>query len=139
MYQYRSSQLRKGFKGFEKLTLEDDGSVRSNQDGTGSGSSSRSSRTLRVDGDISSENDGVPSIPTLTLDPVDGVEKSSGSSVASVLGIDSLDVGVSVRLEEIHEHTLDRLGLVDDRLGSNIESTDRLGVDVELLEETGDS
>ena len=43
------------------------------------------------------------------LDPVDGVEEGGGGAVAGVLGVEALDVGVTRRLEEVHEDGLYRL------------------------------
>lgn len=124
--------------GREALTLKDDGRVRSNEHSHTTGSSSGSGRALRVDGNVTGEHDGVSSVPRGRLDPVDGVEERGRSSIAGVLGVDTLNVGVTVRLEQVHKNGLDRLGLVNDGLGSDVESTDRLGVDVVLLEETSD-
>jgi hypothetical protein len=122
-----------------ELTLEDQRSIRPNQHCTSSSTSRRPRRSLSVDSDVSTEDDGVSSVPRRRLDPVNGVEEGGSRTVAGVLGVDTLNVGVAVGLEEVHEDGLDRLGLVDDGLGTDVDSTDRLGVDVVLGEETRNS
>lgn len=121
-----------------RRTLKDDGRIRSDQDGAGTGTTGRARGPLGVDSDVTAEDDGVPAVPGRALDPVDGVEERGGPAVAGVLRVDALDVGVAVRLEEVHEDRLDRLGLVDDGLGADIEATDREGVDAVLLEQARD-
>lgn len=119
-------------------TLEYKRSVGSDQDGTGTGSTSGTGGTLGVDRDVTAEDDGVAAVPAAGLDPVDGVEEGGGRTVAGILGVDALNVRVAIALEKRHQDGLDRLGLIDDGLGSNIETSDRLRVDIVLLEEARD-
>ena len=93
----------------KRLTFQDQRSVRSNKHSHRSSSADRSCTSLGVDGDISSDDESVSSIPTTAFNPVDCVEESGRSTVASVLGVDSFDVGVARGGEEIHEMRLDRL------------------------------
>ena len=121
-----------------RLTLEDQRSVGSDQTGESTGSTDGPSGSLGVDGDISSKDDGVPSVPALALDPVDGVEERSGTSVTGVLAVDPLDVHVARSGKEVHEDGLYGLGLVDDRLGPYVQSSDRGRVDRVLFQEGAD-
>ena len=71
---------------------------------------------------------------TRTSQDEDSIQlERSSRTVARVLRVNTLDVGVARRLEEVHEHGLDRLALVDDRLGTDVEATNRARVDVVLL------
>lgn len=118
--------------------FHDERSVGTDQGGESTGTTDGSGTTFCVDGDITGEDDGVSSVPGFRLDPVDGVEEGGGGAVACVLGIDTLDISVSGFGEEVHQNSLDGLGLVDDGLGSDVETTDRLGVDVVLLQKAVD-
>lgn len=62
--------------GSRKLTLKDDGSIRTDEDCYSAGTASRTSSTLCVDGDVTGDDNGVPSIPRGGFDPVDSVEES---------------------------------------------------------------
>lgn len=55
-------------------------------------------------------------------------------TIARVFRINTLNIGVGG--EEVHENSLDRLGLVNDGLGSNIEAANGVGINVVLLQET---
>ena len=120
------------------LTLNDQGSVGANQHGASTHSTDRSGGTLLVDSNITAHDDGVSSVPRLALDPVDTVEESSGGTVTSVLVVDTLDIVVAGRGEEVHEEGLGGLGFVNQGLGSDIQTTNRVGVDVVLFEKGGD-
>jgi hypothetical protein len=116
----------------KERTLENEGSVRADEHSDGSSTTNRSRTTLSVDSDVTSDDNGVTTVPRARLDPVDSVEKGGGSSVASVLRVDTLDVRVAG--EEVHEDGLDGLGLVDQGLGSDVETTDGRGRDLVLVE-----
>ena len=117
----------------ETLTFHSQGRVGADEHGDSTGTTGRATAALCVDSDVTANDNRVPSVPRRRLDPVDGVEEGRGGTVAGVLGVDTLDVGVARRLEEVHEHGLDRLGLVDDRLGTDVEATNRARVDIVLL------
>lgn len=55
-------------------------------------------------------------------------------TVARVLGVDTLDIGVGG--EEVHEDSLDRLALVNDGFCPDVEPANGVGVDVVFFEET---
>jgi hypothetical protein len=122
-----------------ELTVKDNRCVWSNEYGTCTSTTSGSSGTLGVYGDITAYDNSIASIPRTRLDPVNGIEKCSCSAVASVLGINTLDVEVARLGEEVHEGCLNRLGLVDDGFGANVNSTNGCGVNVVFFEETGHS
>lgn len=46
-----------------QLTFEDNGRIRSNQDCTGSPTTGWACRTFSVDSNVTSYNDGIPSVP----------------------------------------------------------------------------
>jgi hypothetical protein len=117
------------------LTLEDQWGVGANQHGTSTHTTDWSRTSLLVDGNITAHDNRISAIPRLALDPVDTVEKSSGGTVTSVLVVDTLDVVITSRGKEVHEESLGSLGLVNQGFSSNIETTNRVGVDVVLLEE----
>jgi len=120
-------------EGRPKLTLEDDGGVRSDEHGNGTSTTNGTSSTLSVDGNVTSHDKSVASIPRGALDPVDGVEECGRSTVAGILGVDALNVGVVAK--EVHEDSLDRLGLVDQGLGADVDTADGRGRDLVLVEE----
>ena len=103
-----------------KLTFENDWGVGPDQHSAGSGTTSRPSRTLGVDGDIAGKDDGVPPIPGSRLDPVDGIEDGSGGTIAGILAVDTFDVIIAGLCEKVHKGGLDRFGLVDDGLSANL-------------------
>lgn len=115
------------------LTLEDDGGVGSDEHGNGTSTTNGTSSTLSIDGNITSNDKSVTAIPRGRLDPVDGVEQSRGSTVAGVFGVDALDVGVVAK--EVHQDSLDRLGLVDQGLGADVDAADGGGRNLVLVEE----
>lgn len=118
--------------------FHDKRSIGTDQGGESTGTTDGSRTTFCVNGDITGEDDGVSSVPRFRLNPVDGVEEGGGGTVACVLGVDTLDIGVSGFGEEVHQDSLDGLGLVDDGLCTDIETTDGLGVDVVLLQQAVD-
>lgn len=114
-------------------TLHHQRRVRADEHRNSARTTDRARAALGVDGNVAREHDRVAAVPRARLDPVDRVEERSGTTVARVLRVDALNVRVAVRRKELHEHRLDRLGLVDDRLRTDVEATDRLGVDVVVL------
>ena len=119
-------------------TVKHDGCIGTNEDSTGTSSTGRSGSTLSVHSDVTGNDDSVATVPGVGLHPVDGVEEGSSTTVAGVLGVDTLNVEVAGLSEEVHEGSLDGLGLVNDGLSANINTTNGLGVDVVLFEETRD-
>jgi hypothetical protein len=123
----------------KELTVKDNRGVGSNEHGTCTSTSNGSSGTLGVYSDITAYDNSIATIPRTRFNPVYGIEKCSCSTVASVLGIDTLDIKVARVGEEVHECCLDRLGFVDDGFGADVNSTNGFGVNVVLFEETGHS
>ena len=120
------------------LTLNDQRRVGADQQGASAHTPDGSGAALLVNGDITAHDNRVSSVPRLALDPVDAVEERGGGAVTGVLVVDTFNVVVAVLGEEVHEQGLGGLGLVDQGLGSDIESTDREGVDVVLFKQRGD-
>lgn len=118
--------------------LEDEGCVRADKHGNGTCTTDGTGRALGVDCNVTSHDNGVTAVPRAALHPVDGVEESGGTAVAGVLAVNALDVVVSGGSKEVHEDSLDGLGLVNDGLGTDIETTNAAGVNVVLLEEARD-
>lgn len=110
--------------------------IRHNQHRNSPSTTSWSRSSTAVDGNVSCDDDSVATVPRRRLDPVGSVEKSISTSVAGVDGVDAFDVGVVVG-EELHKHTLDGLGLVDEGFCADFEAADAVGVDVVFLEKRG--
>lgn len=119
--------------------LEDELSIWANEHGNNTNTTGWSGGTLLVKSNVTSNNDSVSSIPSRGFHPVDSVEQSVGSTVAGVDGIDTLNVGVSVWGKELHQHGLDGLGLVQQSLGSDLQTTNAVWVDVVLLKQVAEN
>ena len=121
--------------GTTETRLEDNGGVRTDEQGHTASTTSGASSTLCVKSNVSADHDGVTAVPGRGLDPVNAVENSVGATVASVDIIHTLDVGVAVRSKQLHQHRLDGLRLIQDGLGTDLETANGLGVDIVLAEE----
>lgn len=121
------------FLGWLALTLKHQRRIGTDQHGTSTHATHRPSTSLLVNGNVAAHDNGIPSVPAFRLNPVDSVEKGGGRSVASVLGVDTLNVGVTRLGEEVHKKSFGRLGLVDEGLGTNVQATDGPGVDIVLF------
>jgi len=114
-------------------TLENERSVRADEHGARAGTADRARTALGVDGNVARDDERVAAVPAARLDPVARVEEGGRAAVARVLRVDALDVRVA--REQVHQDRLDRLALVDERLGADVDAADRRGRDVVLLEE----
>ena len=92
--------------GTTETGLEGKRSVRANEHGNAASTTSGPGSALAVEGNVTSNDNGVAAVPRRGLDPVDGVEKSVGAAVAGVDSIHTLNVGVAGGLEKLHQHTL---------------------------------
>lgn len=101
-------------------TFKNDRGVGSDQHGTGSSTTRGSGGTLGVDGNVTGEDDRVPSVPGRRFDPIDRVENCGSGTITSVLAVNTLNVKVARVGEKVHEGRLDRFGLVDDGLGADV-------------------
>lgn len=113
--------------------LDNNRSVRANENGDGTSATGGAGSTLCVEGNVAGDNNGIAAVPGGGLDPVDAVEEGVGAAVAGVDGVDTLNVGVVAK--QLHQDRLDRLGLVEDGLSANLEAADRVDVDVVVLEQ----
>lgn len=127
-----------GEVGGTETGLEDDRSIGANDHGDATSTTSRAGSTSGVQGNITADHNGITAIPGGGLEPVDAVEDGVGATVAGVDVVDTLNVGVSVRSEKLHENGLDGLGLVQKGLSANLESSNGLGVDVVFVHEGGE-
>ncbi len=89
-------------------------------------------------GDVSREHDRIPTVPRAGLDPVNRVEYSGSRTIARVFRVHALNVGVAGLDEKVHEDGLDGLGLVDDGLRSDLNTTDGTRVNVIFFQEIRD-
>ena len=110
--------------------------VRANKHGDATGTTSGPGIALSIEGNVSSNDDSISTIPGRRLNPVHGVKESVGTTVAGVDGIDTLNA--SVVPEQLHQDGLDGLGLVENRLGTDLEAANGVRVDVVVLEKPGD-
>jgi hypothetical protein len=117
--------------------LEHNRGIGANQHGHGTSTTSGAGSSLGIEGNVTADNNGISAVPGRRLNPVDAVEYSVRTTVASIDGVDTLNVGVSMRSKKLHQHRLDRLGLVKKGLCADLKTTDRLGVDVVLAKEGG--
>jgi len=117
--------------------LENNRGIRTDQHGNAASTTSGASRTSGVQSNVTADNDSVTTVPGRGLEPVNAVEDSVGTTVAGVDGIDTLDVGVAVGGEQLHQDRLDGLGLVQQSLSSDFQTTNGLGVNVVLLHHVG--
>ena len=115
------------------LTLKDQWSIGADEDGACTGTTSRTGATLCIDGNVTGEDDCIPAIPGGTLDPVDCIKDGSGRTVTGINAVNAFDVVIAGFLEESHEHSLNRLCLVNDGLSADVNTANRLGVDVVFL------
>lgn len=121
--------------GTTQAGLDDDGGVRADKHGNGTSTTSRAGSTLGVESNVAGNDNGVTTIPGRGLDPVDRVEEGVGTTIAGVDGVDTLEVGVVAK--QLHENRLDRLGLVEDGFSADLDTADRVLVDVVFFEEVG--
>lgn len=119
--------------GATQSRLDNQGSIRADKHSDGTSTASRAGVTLGIEGNVAGDDNSVTAVPGRSLDPIDAVQQGISATVASVQGIDTLDVGVVT--EELHEDRLDRLGLVKNCLSADLEATDGVCIDVVLLEE----
>jgi len=117
-----------------RRTFEYHGGIGANENGNAARSTSWSSSTLSVDGDITSDDDRIPPIPRPRFNPINGVEERGGTSIASILRINAFNIKVPRLCEKIHESGFHRLGFVDDSFGADIEAANRFRVDIEFLQ-----
>lgn len=106
------------------LTFEDQRSVRSDEHSTSTCSTNWTSAAFSVDCNVSCENDSVTTIPRRALNPVDRIEERRCGTVAGIFRVDTLNIRVARGCKEVHKDCFDRLGLVNDSLGTDIEATD---------------
>ena len=118
--------------------VKDKGSVGSDEDSDGASTTGGTSGALGVGSNIGSNNESIATIPGRGLDPVDSVENRGGTSVTSVLGVNPLNIVVARLLEQGHENSLDRLGLVNDGLCTDLEESNILERNVVLLNQVLD-
>lgn len=116
------------------LTFKYQRCARSDEYGTGTGTTSRTSTSFSVDCDITCENNRIATIPRRTFDPVYSIENGSCGAITSVDVIDAFNVAVSSLFEKLHKNGLDRFSLVDDGFSTDIDATDGLGVDIVFFE-----
>lgn len=115
--------------------LENNGGIGTDEHSNTTSTTGGAGSTSGVQSNITTDDDGVTAIPGGRLEPVDAVEDSVGTTVAGVDGVDTLNVGVAVGSKQLHQNGLDGLGLVQESLSADLETTDRLGVDVVLVHE----
>lgn len=117
--------------------LDNNRRIRADEQSNAASSASGAGVALGVQGNVTSNDDTVASVPRRGLDPVDSVEEGVGASVAGVDRIHALDVGVVA--EKLHQDGLDGLGLIQEGLRADFQAANRVGVDFVLLEEVGNS
>jgi len=82
-----------------RRTLKDQGGIGTNENGAGTGTTSRASAPFSINGDVTGEDDSVATIPGRALYPVDSVENGSRRAVAGVNVVNALDVAIASLFE----------------------------------------
>ena len=127
---------RQRIRGAEQvLTFDSKRRIGTNEHGDGARTTSGTAAALGVDGNVTANDDRVAAVPRGGLNPVDRVEERSGGTIASVLGVDALNVSVAGLGEVVHEMGLSRLRLVNDSLRADVNAANGLGVNVVLFDE----
>lgn len=90
-----------------RLTFKNNRGIGSDQHRTSSRTTRGPCGTFSVDGNVTGEDDSVPSVPGRRFDPVDCVENCGGGAIASVLAVNTLNVEVARVSEEVHKDGLD--------------------------------
>jgi hypothetical protein len=116
-------------------SLDGEGRIGADEHSDAAGASSRARIALLVQRNVARHDNRVTAVPRRGLDPVDAVEERVRAAVAGVDRVHALDVVVARLVEQLHQHRLDRLGLVEHGLGADLEAANRLGVDVVLFEQ----
>lgn len=128
-----------GHEGPLEARLEGEQRIRAHEHGHAASAAGGAGRCLSVQGDVRSHHDGIAAVPRAGFDPVHRVEQGARAAVACVDRVDALQAGVASWFEQLGEHGLYGLGLVDQRFGADLQTTDRLRVDVVFMEQRGDS
>ena len=118
-----------------QAALEHERRVWSDEERNGAGAAGWPRATLGVERYVAHDDGRVASVPVARLDPVDGVEERRRAAEASVDVVDALDVRVAGALEQLHQARLDALGLVDERLGADVEAADLVRAHAPLVHE----
>ncbi len=100
--------------------LDGDRRVGSDEHSDAACASSWSCGAFLVQGNVSRDHDRVSAIPRRGLEPVEGVEERIRAAVAGINRIHTLNVEVARLLEQLHQDTLDALGLVEERLRTHL-------------------
>lgn len=127
-----------GDVGGTQTRLEDNRGIRTDQHGDTASTTGGAGSTSGVQSNVTANDDGITAVPGGGLEPVDAVEDGIGTTVAGVDGVDTLNVGVAVGGEQLHQDGLDGLGLVQEGLGADLETANGLGVDIVLLHHVGE-
>ena len=117
--------------------LQHERRIGSDEHGDGACTADWARTALGIDGNVTSKHKRVATIPATALHPVHCIKKCGRATVARVLGIDTFNVGVTVFLKQVHQHCFDRLGFVNDGLCADINTTNRLWVDMVFFKQVG--
>ncbi|KAH3662217.1 hypothetical protein OGAPHI_005465 [Ogataea philodendri] len=98
--------------------LESDWSIRTNQHSNSTCTTGWSGSTFLVNGNVSTNDDRVSSIPSGRFHPVNGIKHGVGTTVTSVQGVNTFDVGVLTK--QLHQDRLGTLTLVEQSLCSHL-------------------
>lgn len=115
-------------------SFDGQGGVGTDEHGYAASATSGTGIALLVQCDVASHHNGVPAVPRRGLDPVYAVEECICAAVAGVYRVHTLNVVVAGLLEQLHQDGLDRLGLVEERLGADLKAANRFRLNVVLLE-----
>jgi len=112
--------------------------IRANKHSHAASTASWARIAFLVQRNVASHHNRVAAVPGGGLDPVDAVEQRVGAAVACIDRVHALDVVVAAFVKQLHQDRLDRLRLVEQRLGADLEAANGFGVDAVLLEQRGE-
>lgn len=108
-----------------RLTVtDDDGGAGSHQHGDGSGAAGGPGAAAGVDRHVPRHGQSQSAVPEPRLDPGHRVEKGRSAPVAGVGRVHPFHVRVAAVFEELHQHRLDALRLVQDRFRPHLQPPD---------------
>lgn len=119
-------------------TFKDNWCIGADQDSAGTSATYWTGTAFCVYSNIAGKYDSIPTVPRTALYPVDGIEESSSRAIAGIFGIKAFNVMIARRGKKVHEDGLDRLGLVNNCFGADVEASNGFGVNVVLAHQTGD-
>mmetsp|Transcript_36082 Transcript_36082/g.67270 ORF Transcript_36082/g.67270 Transcript_36082/m.67270 type:complete len:431 (+) Transcript_36082:1319-2611(+) len=114
------------------------GRVASNQHRHRSAATRGSGWALTIHRDVSRHHNGVATVPSRAINPIQSIDQCSSASITSIDGGRPFDVHVPHAFEQAHQHGLRGLALVHQTLRAHFQPPDLLPRNLVLLQEIVD-